>query len=98
MARKTVEQWQALMGEFEASGLNQTAFCQLNNLNPKYFSLKRSKLRAVESAGYSPFVQAKQQNVNNASSAFILSYGSVTLQCDATASMTSLAALIKALA
>jgi hypothetical protein len=36
--------WPKLLQEFNASGLTQTQFCESRNLNPKYFSLKRSEM------------------------------------------------------
>ncbi|PWQ92617.1 IS66 family insertion sequence element accessory protein TnpA, partial [Leucothrix pacifica] len=48
MARRTQAQWQSLIQQFEQSGLSQVAFCQQHELNPTYFSLRRSKLRAMK--------------------------------------------------
>ncbi len=59
MAQRSRQQWQSLIEEFESSQLTQTAFCKSHNLNPKYFSLKRSKLRLEkvnDQAEFSPVV------------------------------------------
>ena len=36
--------WEELLAEFDASGLTQTQFCKERDINPRYFSLQRSKL------------------------------------------------------
>jgi len=54
--RRTRAQWLSLINEFEQSGLTQTEFCNQRGINPKYFSLRRMKLKAQpESSG---FIQA----------------------------------------
>ncbi len=45
MNRRTKSDWQALFTEYEQRGLTATAFCLEKNLNPKYFSLRRSQLQ-----------------------------------------------------
>tara|TARA_B100000446_G_scaffold137525_1_gene129911 strand:- start:10108 stop:10383 length:276 start_codon:yes stop_codon:yes gene_type:complete len=42
--RRSKQDWLNLIQEFEISGLNQTEFCKSQGINPKYFSLKRSRL------------------------------------------------------
>ena len=49
MTRRTQEQWQALVEAQKHSGLTQTKFCEQHDINPKYFSLRRSQLNAVQS-------------------------------------------------
>ncbi len=44
MTKQRKYDWPKLIEAFNQSGLTQTQFCEENNLNPKYFSLKRSKL------------------------------------------------------
>jgi len=49
MTRRTQEQWQALVEAQKHSGLTQTKFCEQHDINPKYFSLRRSQLKEVQS-------------------------------------------------
>ncbi len=44
MTKQRKYDWPKLIEALNQSGLIQTQFCEENNLNPKYFSLKRSKL------------------------------------------------------
>lgn len=96
MQRKTKQQWLALIEQFEASGLSQADFCKTHEINPKYFSLKRSKLLTPGQRATSPFVRATRQE--SPAQAFTLVCGCVTVHCDATVSTSSLAQLITALA
>ncbi|MFA7555884.1 MAG: hypothetical protein WCY88_16695 [Spongiibacteraceae bacterium] len=96
MQRKTKQQWLVLIEQFEASGLSQADFCKTHEINPKYFSLKRSKLLAPSESSSSPFVRATRQK--SPAQAFTLVCGRVTVRCDATVSTSSLAQLITALA
>lgn len=41
---KSKQEWINVIQEFESSGYNQTQFCKAQGLNPKYFSLKLSRL------------------------------------------------------
>ena len=45
MNRRTKSDWQALFTEHKQSGLTAVAFCLENNLNPKYFCLRRKQLQ-----------------------------------------------------
>ena len=98
MQRKTKQQWLTLIEQFEASGLSQADFCKTHEINPKYFSLKRSKLLAPDESSASPFVRATRQASQLPAQVFTLVCGRVTVRCDTTVSTTSLAQLIKALA
>ena len=48
MARRTPEQWQALVAEHQASGLTQAEFCKQQSLCPKYFSQRRRQLTSYK--------------------------------------------------
>ncbi len=98
MQRKSKQQWLTLIEQFETSGLSQTDFCKNHDLNPKYFSLKRSKLLAPPETVQNPFVRAKLPADTMSVPALTLSYGCVKLQCNASESIASLAQLIKILA
>ena len=86
--------WPQLIEEHAQSGLSQTAFCKANNLNPKYFNLKRSRhLSAQESS--SRFVSA--QMVASAPEGITLHYGGVMLVLNG-APPEYVASLVRALA
>ena len=96
MARLTREQWQSLIDAYETSGLTQTDFCKQHNLNPKYFSLKRSKLLPLESSA-SPFVQVARGEPHQPGSNIELQVGAVKLKLAASVPTTYLVELIRAL-
>ena len=82
MALYTREQWQALITQYESSGLSQTEFCKQHNLNPKYFSLKRSKLLSPTSTATS-FIQATRVISSRPDSEIELQFGAVKLKLSA---------------
>lgn len=41
--RRTSDQWQELFKTFEVSELRAVEFCSIHNINPKYFSKKKSE-------------------------------------------------------
>jgi len=43
--RRTQEQWQNLIEEQQQSGLTAAKFCADKNINPNYFSLRKSRLK-----------------------------------------------------
>jgi len=68
MNRRTKSDWQALFADHEQSGLTATAFCLEKNLNPKYFSLRRSQLQTKpEDKSNSAFIPVTTSLSNNAS-------------------------------
>lgn len=94
MTRRTQSEWQALIQEFEQSGLSQTAFCAQRDLNPKYFSLRRTKLLTKRQS--TTFVAATVSQVADSGTA-TLHYGNVRLQLPVQDTQT-IAQLVKALA
>lgn len=56
MIRRTRNEWLQLIEDHKQSNLTATEFCKNKGIDPKYFSLKKSKLQSSESA--SSFVQA----------------------------------------
>jgi len=50
MIKRSRAEWQSLIDEQVASGLNAAEFCGRNQLNPKYFSLRRRELSQRASA------------------------------------------------
>ncbi len=98
MAQRSRQQWQLLIEEFENSQFTQAAFCKLHNLNPKYFSLKRSKLKLEKvnsQAAFSPVVVAPSAAM---SAPIELSVGSVVIKLAPSISPDYLAQLIRSLA
>ena len=52
-AYRSKAQWQALIDEFEQSGLSRKAFCEVRGLNSDYFSQRRRQLQQeTESTGF----------------------------------------------
>lgn len=91
---RTKSEWLALIDEFEQSGLTQTEFCAQRELNAKYFSLRRMKLKAQpESSGFTQAVVSKPQVTDQVT----LHYGAVTVKLPASNAQT-IAQLVKALA
>lgn len=96
MARRTQAQWQSLIQQFEQSGLSQVAFCQQHQLNPTYFSLRRSKLRAMKAMPASRFVEASPMTPDRPEM-ITVQYGAVSIQI-LTSSTPMIVSLVKALA
>ena len=97
MARLSREQWQSLITQYESSGLTQTAFCKQHNLNPKYFSLKRSKLLPNTSKA-SAFIQATPVVSSQPTSEIELQVGAVKIKLSTSMPSAYLVDLIRALA
>ena len=98
MARLTRQQWQSLITEFETSGQTQTEFCSQRNLNPKYFSLKRSKLIAKDATDVPAFTKVKLERPRVSHFAIELEVGRVTLKISQSTPAAYLADVIRALA
>jgi hypothetical protein len=94
MKRRTKAQWLSLIKEFENSGLSQVRFCAERGLNPKYFSLRRAKLKAAEQ--HSSFIEALPAQ-SAPSGEVVIQYGPVSIQV-AGGSTQAIAQLVKALA
>ena len=45
MSRRTKAQWQDLIAQQSSSGLSAAEFCRNLNLNTKYFSLRKKRLK-----------------------------------------------------
>jgi hypothetical protein len=94
MKRRTKAQWLSLIEEFEQSDLTQVQFCTERGLNPKYFSLRRAKLKAVEQ--HKPFVEAIAAEPSSTGEVTI-QYGRVAIKCSASSPQV-IAQLVKTLA
>ena len=93
--RRTRAEWHSLIDEQKNSGLTQTKFCKDKNINPKYFSIQKSKLRKPFTASASPFVKVKTLSKQN--SAMTLIKGDVQLRMDTGADPVYVASIVKAL-
>jgi len=56
MPRRTKSQWQALIEQQSTSGLSAAEFCRRNEVNAKYFSLRKKQL-SQSNASSSQFIQ-----------------------------------------
>lgn len=95
MKRRTKSEWMSLLAEFEASGQSQAAFCEERAINPNYFSLRRSQLKAETPP---EFIRAMPAGLIAEGGAIMLRYGNVGIQFGAGVSVTTLVELVKALA
>ena len=86
--------WPELIASFEASDLTQTAFCEQNNINPKYFSQKRA---AHLSKSEKAFVKVEVESAK-ASVALSIQVGRCKVQCPHNMPLTSFVALVHQLA
>lgn len=93
MKRRSKAQWLSLIQEFEQSGLTQTQFCVQQEVNAKYFSLRRAKLKAA--AGGNSFSEAVCSQ-SRADSPVSIQYGNVSIQLPA-ASTQQIVELVRAL-
>lgn len=90
--RRTESQWQTLICEQAQSGQTATAFCRSRGINPKYFSLRKSKLK--NNAQPKGFIKVTQPALLQD---FQLSYGDVSLTISASYPPADLAKLMQAL-
>jgi hypothetical protein len=112
MAHRTFTQWQDIVSQQEASGLNVAAYCQQSNINPKTFYNRRAKLGLLETvkapADSKPaqiavvstgFIQVKPATVSTPSaSAMTLTTSQATLPLPSTVSPQWLGQLLRELA
>ena len=60
MARRTKAQWRELIVQQQSSGLSAAEFCRRNEVNAKYFSLRKQQL----AGDAMPFVQVTPSSVS----------------------------------
>ena len=97
MKRRTHQDWLELFEQHSNSGLTIKAFCLEHQLNPNYFSTRRSELQPLKQPdNQSPFVQLRSDDAKSTSIA--VSYGHVQLKLSPSVSPGWLAVLLKALA
>ena len=87
--------WPHLLKEFEASGLSQAAFCKEYDLNPRYFSLKRSKILKEKTPRFEK-IEVTEPALS--SSTLTLQVGRCQIHCPNTMPVDSLVALVQKLA
>jgi hypothetical protein len=97
MSKNSKHDWPALMQAFETSGLTQTKFCEQNNLNPKYFSLKRSKLSPSKKS-VPAFQKVAVEKRIDLSIPLVIHVGRCKIECPASMSSKQLATLVHELA
>ncbi len=93
MARLTQDQWRELIAEQAQSGLSATAFCAARDINPKYFSLRKSRLPPP--APPKGFIRA--QIPPSVGHLVEVTSGAVTLRIPSTVPAQWLADIVKAL-
>lgn len=96
MASNRKYNWPVLLEEFENSGLTQTQFCKDKNINPRYFSVRRSKHLAAKRPGFAKVALATASS--NPTTGITIEVGRCKIQCPPSLSVHALAALIHSLA
>lgn len=92
MAKYKKYDWPVLIAAFEKSGLTQIQFCEMNNLNPRYFSQCRKRLTQHKNS----FVKVTVESPRPIG--VIVEYGQCRIHCGAQATATEIAQLVRALA
>ena len=88
--------WPQLIADFEASDLNQTAFCQLHEINPKYFNRKLTDHRS-KTAGFCRVIPPAASNTKP-ETGLILEVGQCKIHCPDAMPIESFAFLVRSLA
>ena len=87
--------WPELVQAFESSGLTQTAFCEQQNLNPKYFSQKRLDLLSLKR---SAFDKVDVNKLEPPTTELTLQVGRCIIHCPKDMPIESLTSLVHRLA
>ena len=95
--RRSREQWHQLIHEYEQSGLSQAEFCNAQQINPKYFSLKRSKLHVADGHPSPGFVRVSATSPAFPQAGIVVQVGAVRMTLPEHISPGALAQLVKAL-
>ncbi|WP_185231017.1 IS66 family insertion sequence element accessory protein TnpA [Teredinibacter franksiae] len=95
MSKRRTYNWPQLFAEFERSGLSQVEFCKQHDLNPKYFNLKLSKLKAQEDSAFAHVVVQPELYSRQG---LVLEVGNCKVHCPPAMSIPSFVSLIKSLA
>jgi hypothetical protein len=89
--RRSPEQWQAIITDFESSGLSREAFCESRKLNLDYFG-KRLRLATTATPLRSAFVPARVRTEGIG-----IELGDVTVRCTTATPVSWIADLAAAL-
>ena len=95
MPRRSREQWQALVDEQNSSGLTAADFCKQHNINEKYFSTVKHKLKHPSATAPSGFTRVKP--THPLASVLNISYGNVQLSIPVTVEPGGLARFVQAM-
>lgn len=91
--RKSNEEWQRLLAEFDRAGLTVAEFCQVHDVAKSSFHKRRSAAGGVKTS--QSFVAAKLPRRSNPS--VTIEVGDLTIRCDAQAPVDWLSGLVTAL-
>lgn len=87
--------WPELIASFEQSGLSQTAFCEQHQINPKYFSQKRTAhLEKPENV----FAKIEVNEAKKSSPVLDIQVGRCRIQCPDDMPLTDFVSLVHQLA
>lgn len=100
MPKRRTYPWPQLLAQFERSGLSQTEFCKQHDINPKYFSLMRSKHQVVDNDRAFAKVVVPPESSRELSTlpGLVVELGHCKIHCPPNLPIASLAALVKACA
>jgi hypothetical protein len=99
MARRTQQEWLALIKQHQSSGLTVKAFSAQHHINANYFSKRRCEFQRLQSVSESSsFIQLQPQTQSATPSLISLGYGSVQLKLSTSVSPQWPAGLLKELA
>jgi len=89
--RRNPEQWQAIIADYESSGLSREAFCQARKLNLDYFGkrLRLAKKAKPSRAAFMP-VRVRTEGIS-------IELGDVTVRCTTATPVSWIADLAAAL-
>ena len=91
--RRTPEQWQAIINDYQTSGLSGVDFCRREGIHPKSFY--RAKSVYISNTSPKPFIQAAPQAAS--STEIVLVLPNCKIQCSSQVSPQWLAQLINTL-
>ena len=96
---RSKEQWLKLIEEQSLSGQTATAFCNERGINPKYFSIRKCKLKngADKAASQSSFVRCTTPSPKAVSTGIKVSSGAVSINLPVNCSAQWLAQLVREL-
>lgn len=93
---KKYRHWPTLLKAFDQSGLTQVQFCQERNINPKYFSTRRSQLLGKEKNNFIK-VKAEEPEKAEKPTSLSLRLSSGELYFNTSVSPSYIASLVRAL-